>query len=238
MNDPASALLSVRGDARRLVAPDYVVLDTALTSSRQSKPDALRTVASALDRLTADLASRGGVALSGQTERRPLTWSAWSATTRVEHDHNKKTGRYEPTGRVVASVAVSVTLRALELLDALSAVLAGHESLNVDRVSWHVDWDNPAWPEVRAAAIQAAIRKGRDYAAALGGSLLNVEHVADAGLLGGGETGGYRFAPTAATLTAHGGAEPGTPSLDPVPQELSASIEARFTSTGVSVTER
>lgn len=132
MNDPASAVLSVCGDARRLVAPDYVVLDAAITSSRQSKPDALRTVASALDRLTADLASRGAVALSGQTERRPLTWSAWSATTRVEHDHNKKTGRYEPTGQVVASVAVSVTLRALELLDALSAILASHESLNVD----------------------------------------------------------------------------------------------------------
>jgi hypothetical protein len=34
---------------------------------------------------------------------------------------------------------------------------------------------------VRAAAIQAALRKGRDYAAALGGALQSVEHVADAG---------------------------------------------------------
>ena len=31
MNDPAGALLSVRGDARRLVAPDYVVPDAAIT---------------------------------------------------------------------------------------------------------------------------------------------------------------------------------------------------------------
>jgi hypothetical protein len=50
-----------------MVAPDYVVLDAAITPSRKSKPDALRTVASALDRLTADLASRGAVALSDQT---------------------------------------------------------------------------------------------------------------------------------------------------------------------------
>jgi hypothetical protein len=28
------------------------------------------------------------------------------------------------------------------------------------------------------------------------------------------------------------------PSLDPVPQELTATIEARFTATGVSLTER
>jgi hypothetical protein len=31
------------------------------------------------------------------------------------------------------------------------------------------------------------------------------------------------------------GREPGAPSLDPVPQELSATIEARFTATGVSL---
>jgi hypothetical protein len=48
-----------------------------------------------------------------------------------------------------------------------------------------VDWDNPAWPDVRAGAIQAAIAKGHDYAAALGGSLRTVEQIADAGLLGG-----------------------------------------------------
>ena len=124
MSDPADALLSVRGDARQTVAPDYVTLDSTITSSsRKSKGDALRMVASALDRLTADLASLGGVALDVETERDPLTWSARSATSHVEHDHNKKTGRYEPTGQVTATVAVLVTVRALELLDRLSAVL-------------------------------------------------------------------------------------------------------------------
>ena len=39
---------------------------------------------------------------------------------------------------------------------------------------------------MRADAVQAAIAKGRDYAAALGGTLRSVEHIADAGLLGGG----------------------------------------------------
>ncbi len=52
-------------------------------------------------------------------------------------------------------------------------------------MTWHVDWDNPAWPQVRAAAIGAAIHKARDYAAALGARLRQVEHIADAGLLGG-----------------------------------------------------
>jgi uncharacterized protein YggE len=55
-------------------------------------------------------------------------------------------------------------------------VLAAQPGLDVHGVTWHVDWDNPAWPQVRAAAIGAAIRKARDYAAALGATLRQVEH--------------------------------------------------------------
>lgn len=74
-------------------------------------------------------------------------------------------------------------------------------------------------PEVRADAIQAAIRKGRDYASALGGSLRSVEHIADAGLLGGDSA---QHRPTRAVAfgrAAHraaGGSD--APSLDPVPR--------------------
>jgi uncharacterized protein len=238
MSDPTGPFLSVRGDARLTVPPDYVILAGAIELSRGSKAAAVRAAASSLDRLTADLTALGGVALGVDTERRPLTWSAQSATTRVERDHDKKTGRYEPTGQVTATVAVLITVRAFNTLDALGAVLASHEALSVHEVGWHVDWDNPAWPEVRAAAIRAAIRKGRDYAAALGGSLHNVEHIADAGLLGGGDSTQYRFASRAMAMNASGGGEPDAPSLDQVPQELTATIEARFTATGVSLTEQ
>lgn len=131
-----------------------------------------------------------------------------------------------------------IAVRAFELMDGLGAVLAVREAVTVDEVSWHVDWDNPAWPGVRADAVQAAIAKGRDYAAALGGSLRGVEHIADAGLLNGGGApsgfAGHRAMTRAASL---GGAEPDAPSLDPVPQELAAVIEARFTADGVSLAE-
>ena len=126
----------------------------------------MRAAASGLDRLTAGLTALGAVALDVETERHPLTWSAQAATTHVERAHNEQTGRYEPTGRVSATVAVVITVRAFDRLTALGAALAAHEALSVNEVSWHVDWDNPGWPQVRAAAIRAAIRKGRDYAAA------------------------------------------------------------------------
>jgi hypothetical protein len=55
----------------------------------------------------------------------------------------------------------------------------------------------------------------------------------------GGDTGRIGFTSAGAyglsvADSAHGA---DTPSLDPVPQELSATIEARFTATGVSLPE-
>ena len=126
-----------------------------------------------------------------------------------------------------------LTVRELDTLDELTALLAGHDRLRVDEVQWGVDPDNPAWPVVRADAIRAAIRKGRDYAAALGGSLQSVEHLADAGLLGGTDQP-YGGAWVHQSGMARSGSR-GVPSLDPVPQTLTATIEARFVAVGVSL---
>lgn len=238
MSDRAGPLLSVRADARLLVAPDYVILAGSISVSREAKADAVRAAARELDQLTTSLAGLGGAALVSDTGRHPLTWSAQSATTHAERDHDEETGRYALTGRVTATVAVVITVRAFELLDSLGPMLASHEALSVHDMTWDVDWDNPAWPQVRAAAIQAAIRKGRDYAAALGGTLDRVEHIADAGLLGGGDSAAFRSAGAARMTSARsaGGDEGDAPALDPVPRELTAVIEARFTAAGVTLT--
>jgi uncharacterized protein YggE len=238
MGDPAGLLLSVRGEAHQMVPPDYAIVAAAVEVTRGSKAEAVRAAAVELDSLTTDLAAQGGVALDASTGRRPLTWSAQSATTHEEHAHDEQTGRYQPTGQVTAGVTVMIVVRAFDLLDMLGAVLAAHEAVSVHQVSWDVDWDNPAWPGVRAAAIQAAIAKGRDYATALGGSLRTVQHIADAGLLGG-DNAPQGFASTSAMgrrASSRAGGEPDTPSLDPVPQELTAVIEARLTADGVSLT--
>jgi uncharacterized protein len=231
-------LLSVRGEARLVVPPDSATVMGTVRGTRGSKAEAVPAAAVSLDLLTADLAAHGGVALAAGTERHPLTWSAQSVSTYPEQVRDPETGRHEPNGLVTAAVEIVITVRAFELLDPLGAVLAADEALSVHQVSWDVDWDNPGWPQVRAAAIAAAIRKGRDYAAALGGSLRSVEHVADAGLLGG--DGGLHVTSGRASLRAShagsGAANPDTPALDPVPQELTAVIEARLVAGGVSLT--
>ena len=239
VSDPAGLLVSVRGEARRMVPPDYALVFATIASSRGSKAEAVRAVAGGLDSLAADLAARGGVALDAGTGRRPLTWSAQSVQTYPERAHDETTGQYQPTGQMTAAVAVVIGVRAFELLDALGGVLAAREAVTVHEVSWHVDWDNPAWPGVRAAAVQAAVAKGRDYAAALGGSLRGVEHIADAGLLGDGNPeSGFTVRRAVARAASRGGEEPDAPSLDPVPQELAAIVEARFTADGVSLNPR
>ncbi|MBO0822268.1 MAG: SIMPL domain-containing protein [Actinobacteria bacterium] len=238
MSDQGSLLLSVRGEARQTVPPDYAVLSATLAVTRDSKAQALSASAAALDRVTAGLAALGGVTLGPDTGRQPLTWSGRSAGTHPEHRHNPETGQREPTGQVRATVSIAITVRDFGLLDRVGASLAAHEDLSVHAVSWDVDWDNPAWPQVRAAAIQAAIGKGRDYAAALGGSLRSVEHIADAGLLGGTDTPAGFTTVGRAARTASLAAESDTPSLDPVPQELTAIIDARLTADGVSVSGR
>ncbi|MBO0811916.1 MAG: SIMPL domain-containing protein [Microlunatus sp.] len=225
-----STLVSVRGDARLTVAPDLAVLTGVLRTTRDTKVAALQAAAAELGRLTDELGSLGGVPLTVDAARPPLGWLAYSAGTEPEHDQDPETGRYGPTGRMTASVAVTVNVRAFELLERLGAALAGQESFNVQYVRWDVDPDNPSWPEVRAAAIRNAISKGRDYAEALGGSLDHLEHIADAGLLGAGDGEPFtRRAPQ--RFAAASGAEAETPSLDPVPQELIAVIDARFAAT-------
>jgi uncharacterized protein len=227
----ALPLLSVRGDARLVVPPDYASLSGHLSLTGESKAVVLSTAAAALDQLTADLAELGGTARSAQSERNPLTWSAHATTTHPEY-HKDESG-HGRTGRIIAAVSVEITVRDLSLLDALGSLLARHEPMQLNDVSWHVDWDNPSWPSVRAAAITAAISKGRDYAAALGGALEEVVHVADSGLLGsGGSSSSY----VGAALSGGGRHfDPDAPSLDPVPQEVVAVIEARFTASGVQI---
>jgi uncharacterized protein YggE len=234
MNDSGSALLSVRAEARQLVAPDYAVVDGMIEHTTGSKAETVRLAAASVDRLTTDLAALGGVPFEAGSQRRPLTWSVYSSGTHDERYHDKQTGRMERTGQVTATVSLQVTVRDLDLLDAVSGVLAAQQSLNVHSVSWHVDWDNPAWPQVRAAAIQAAIGKARDYATALGGTVERVEHVADAGLLGGDAVTAQPMRMHARAMAAGGGGGPGTPTLNPVPQELIAIIDARFRTAGVS----
>ena len=231
MAEPPTTLLSVRADARLEVPPDEAGLDCRVSAREDDKATALRVLAGRVDAAIAALSELGGVVRVASDERRPLVWLVRSTRSEPETRWDEKK-HYVRTGKVIATGSLIVVVRDFGLLDRIGAALAGHEHVHVGYVGWTVDQDNPAWQQVRAAAIDAAIAKGLDYASALGGSLLRIEHVADLGLLGdrGGE---YERSGVVENMAMAAGApasdEGGGPSLDPVPQELHASIEARFT---------
>lgn len=221
-------LLSVRGEAQRTVMPDQVSIFCAVAALEQSTSAARAAAARAVSAVTEALAGEGGEALSIETARAPLTWSVQSIRTRAEYAHNKVTGEHGPTGRYRASASLLVAVRDFALLPQVEATLTSADEIEIHAVDWLVDHDNAGWATVRAEAIHAALLKGQDYAAALGGSIVSVDHIADAGLLAGDTPGlGVRQATRGMSLTAGGEAE--AASLDLQPQILTATIEARLT---------
>jgi uncharacterized protein len=224
MTETALTTLSVRGDARLAVAPDLATMYCGVRVDDRHKADATRAAAVALDAVLGALRELGGVPLTpGATPA--LGWMARSAGAHMEHFHEgSKSEMFE---RAVATAELHIEIRDFALVAGVSSALAEHRAVETDQVRWSVDADNPGWPSVRAAAIHAAIARARDYAQALGGSLLHVEHVADLGLLGTDSGGEWQSAPLRAARPAAGRAGFEAPSLDPEPQELVAYIEAR-----------
>jgi hypothetical protein len=221
-----TTVLSVRGDAALIVTPDEAGVSCEIRTHATDKATALDTAATALEAVVADLGRLGGRVLASDGERVPLGWVASSVTSYPQTRWDEGAGEERETGRVVAVVDVTIRVRDFALLDRLGDALAGHETFHVQHTAWTVDDDNAAWPTVRAAAIAAALQKGRDYAAALGGSLTSIDQIADAGLLGGdGYVGQGSVAAMAATERA---LSVSAPSLTPVPQRLTAVVEARL----------
>ncbi len=132
-------------------------------------------------------------------------------------------------------MSVEIVARNFDALPGIESALAACAEYAVQDTSWRVDDDNPRWTQVRADAIRAAVAKARDYAAALGGTVATVEHIADAGLLGGGDAERAGVVLQRAARKLSGGGGDATPSLDPVPCELTATIDARFTAVDISL---
>jgi uncharacterized protein len=229
-DDRTATMLSVRGEAQLSVPPDDVVLSCRLSAVRATKPEALHEAAGTLQSVVEDLRRLGGQPLTAASRREDLTWSARSATTWTRHDHDHDVGDVpHPPEQVVAEVSLDIVARDLGRLDSVERALSRHDAAHVSAVQWRVDVDNPAWKEVRTAAITVAMNKARDYAAALGGQLAAVEHVADVGLLNGGQGADSAMGWVAqAGYAVRGGNDAQTPALDPVPQDVAAVIEARF----------
>ncbi len=225
----AHTVISVRGESQRIAAPDQASIYLTVLAVGGTKSAAASDVARVVDLVTAQLTELGGESLKVLTTRHPLTWSTRSIHTTEEYSFHKVSGGQARTGRHQASASLLINVRDFQLLGRVESILTGQDMVNIGSVHWFVDQDNPAWAQVRADAIRAVLHKGQDYATALAGSIISVEHVADAGLLASDTPDQMAHRPGRDVPLSYTGAH--TTSLDPVPQELSATIEARLTAT-------
>ncbi len=179
----ATTTISVRGEARHVVPPDFVVISVLVNVRDTEKQVALDRAGRAQSAVVEALRGLGGVVLTVTSVDAPLTWATRSFAAQRDEEWDERKARRHVGWRVY--VPVTVTLRELTKLDEVAAAVSAVADVDVSQVHWQVDPRNPAWPVVRAAAIADAITKARDYATALRGDLTALVHVADEGLLGG-----------------------------------------------------
>lgn len=126
----------------------------------------------------------------------------------------------------------AITVTAFDRLGELMAQLADLDQTEVGGPWWELRPGSPLYGRVRVAAVKDAVRRARDYAAALGSDLTSLVELADARLLSDSRGQAEALAVASARLPHRvRAAAPEEFSFDLVPakQVVRATVEARFT---------
>jgi uncharacterized protein YggE len=205
---PFEPHLAVRGEHTREVDPEIAYLIVEVTSRAPTKEEALSQLTdrtewlrSTLDRFASDIDRVD------------------TAVFRVNPIFDK--GSMElPTG-YVGSIRTKVTVGDLSRIgDLVSHLSLGHMS-EVTSLQWALRESSPVHSEIRIAAVREAVRRARDYAAALGSVLTGLIEIRDVGMRG------YEPFPLRRSTDRH----PEVFDFEPEVQRVSVQVEARFTMT-------
>ena len=135
--------------------------------------------------------------------------------------------------RYHGAVYQTVTVHGFDRLGELMAQLADQERTEVGGPWWELRPGSQVYAQVRVAAVKDAVRRARDYAAALGSDLTGLLELADVRLLsdsrGQGETLVARSAATLPHRVRATAPEEFSMELIPAKQVVRATVEARFT---------
>jgi uncharacterized protein YggE len=215
-------VISVRGEAWLEAEPEIAVVAVPVPARDRDR----RTV---LDRLVArnrevmELVRGYGEAVE----------KLESGTATAYPDFEEK-GRSERVTRYAGQAQVTVTVRDFTVLGELVARLAELELVTVTGPWWSIRPGSEVYRQARVTAARDATKRAQEYAEAFGGRLGELIEAADAGLLAGGSSQGGQgvraFAMAAAKTKHHSpGDESPTLDLEPVRQQITANVDARFT---------
>ncbi|MFF9197947.1 SIMPL domain-containing protein [Streptomyces sp. NPDC014779] len=212
---PGAPQLTVRGEGRLEVEPELARIDVSVRSGGTDRAAVL-----------AALTDRNAEALA-------LVRSYGEAVTALETGALSVTpeparhGRGERVRGYRGWVRLSVELADFTALGELTTRLADLEWTRVDGPWWALRPDSPAYARARRAAVAEAVRRGREYADALGASLVALLELSDTALAGavppGRPLGAARMAFAAESVD-----EPAPLDVEPQRQTVVAEVVARF----------
>ncbi|WP_137990015.1 SIMPL domain-containing protein [Streptomyces vilmorinianum] len=210
---PQSPQVTVRGEARLEKDPEIARIGIEVTARGTDKTAVL-----------ADLTRRNTEALTliktyGEAVEK-LETGAFSITPEAS-----RRGRGEHVRSYRGWVHLTAELSDFTALGELTTRLADLEWTRVDGPWWELRPDSPAHAEARRRAVQDAVRRAGEYAAALGTSLAALLELSDTGLVPPpAPMGGMRMAFAAESVDTTPPLE-----LEPQRQTVTAEVMARFT---------
>lgn len=202
-------MVAVRGEVVREVPPEIAVFSVTVSARDRDRQavlvrltDRAATVREVIDSYGAAIERRE----TGSLHVRPEL---------------KRSG--ERVSAYHGSVTTTVIVRDFTVLGELMLRLADQDQVTVAGPWWELRPDSPVHRETRRAAIDAAVQRAREYAEALGARLIALLEIADTGM-----ADRPMMARAAYEVMSAAGAPPEL-DLDPQPQQVRASVEARFT---------
>jgi uncharacterized protein YggE len=200
--------VTVRGEALLVVDPELADVDVMVRVRARDRETALERCSARQEEVLAVVAAAG--------EAVEVTETTGVAVYLEVRD------RRAP-GEPVASLHTRLTLGRLDVVGELVVALGRLDDVEVSGPFWRLRPDSPAAERARLAAVQDAVRRARQYAAAFGSTLSALVEVNDTGVGGAG----LRVAGAMGSMARF----EGEPHLDLLParQEVHGAVEVRFT---------
>lgn len=222
------ATVSVRGESLLTVEPELADLVVVVTTQAKDRREAFERLVKRNDEVLELLRSYG------------------DSVDKVEssgvavHPEVRKGGRDEKIRAYRGAVRIEVAVADFAVLGEIVARVADLEAAHLEGPSWRLRRNSPVYRKARTRAVREAVTRAQDYAEALGSRITGLIELADAGLMqtqvnrpvrAQFASAATRSAMPAAPGSGYGAAEPPALDLEPVAQEVRASVEARFYAT-------
>jgi uncharacterized protein len=208
----SAPVVTVRGEATLEIEPDLATLSVSVAASGSS-----------VERVTTDLAA-GSEQLAAVTERFRDAIERSSTSGLNVHPVTDRRNATKITGfrgSFSSQVVVADFGRLSDLVLAFGAV----PQLQLAGPSWSLRRDNPAYRDVRLAAITDGRRRADDYAAAFHARIQDLVEISDL------DTGGAAPMLRGAAFAAPAGAADVSFDFEPKPQTVAGAVTLRFTMT-------